>query len=293
MGSVAKQSRRAVLGTLTSLTLGLATGCGSIPELPAKNAAPLDPKRVVVEYFALITENRYDDAQGLLSPAFQSSLGPSGLAGLLHSIHTARVTEMVDAVEWANSLGARLPAPPADRREYLVTLSIDPSPSGSSTWSVGTNRRFVDLVKRGTSWQIDGIGIMPGVLVTGKPSVESEPQTQQTFLLPTEELRLGPAPIDRIIYTARQNAADRGQASWAIDPLQVLHRDGPSFGIRPTDLVTLLGQDVDPVTLIPRLSVVVLHDDRLLRVRLIQPIRAGAGGVWVIADIAVVPPFPD
>jgi hypothetical protein len=235
-----------------------------------------------------VTESRYDEAMSLLAVSFQAQLGSSRVQSFLHSINAAQVTDIIDAVAWANGLGAQLPPAPADRREYLVTLQVDPSATGLSTWSSGTNRRFVDVVRQGGGWQIDAIDISPGALITGR-SVTAPASTMATFIVPTSALRLGSAPIDRALYTARQNAADRGQIPWAIDPVAVVHRDGPSFGIGSADGAILAGEDQDPTTLVPRASVKVQHGDQVLTVDLIQPIHTGLGGVWAISSVELAP----
>ena len=71
---------------------------------------------------------------------------------------------------------------------------------------------------------------------------------------------------------------------------QVVHRDGPSFGIKPSDSATLLDRGNDPMTLVPQANVLVHHDDLLLVVTLEQPIKAGPGGIWAIASLRDAPP---
>jgi hypothetical protein len=268
--------------------LFIGTGCQQLSYLTQKPIRVSDPRQAVSAYFSLVSASRFDEAEGLLSVAYREQLGSSRVQALLHSVSAAEVTDIVDAVAWANGLGAQLPAAPSDRREYLVTLRVDPSASGSSTWSNGTNRRFVDVVRQGGGWLIDAIDSRPGVLITG--AARSLPtSTGSTTVLPTTALHLGPAPIDRAIYTARQNAADRGQVPWAVDPVAVTHRDGPSFGIGPTDTADLVRVDQDPTTLVPRAVVSVQHGDQALAVDLIQPVRPGPGGVWAIASVELAP----
>jgi len=269
---------------LTASAVLLLTGCAPISSLLTKPVVESDPQKAIADYFALLSQNRYDDAKTLLTPDYQSRLGDSKVDTFLHSVRTASVSKMVDAVEWANGLGAHLPAPPADRREYLVTLQVDPNPTGKTDWSEGMNRRFVDVVNSGPGWRIDNIGMSPGVLVTGQP-VAAAASDVHAAVIPISQLRLGPAPVDRAIYTARQNAADRGGIPWAIDPVQVAQRDGPSFGWNASDQAFLLAQDQDPKTLGPRAMVEVNHGDQLIVVTLVQPIRVGKGGVWAIAQV--------
>ena len=106
-------------------------------------------------------------------------------------------------------------------------------------------------------------------------------------VIPISQLRLGPAPIDRAIYTARQNAADRGGIPWATDPIQVAQHDGPSFGWNVSDQAFLLAQEQDPKTLGPLAVVEVNHDNQRIVVTLVQPIRVGKGGVWAIQTVAL------
>jgi hypothetical protein len=255
--------------------------------LTTKKAVAADPQETVRSYFTLVSQGRLDAARGLLTPALQQRLGAAALDALLHSITSARVTELIDAIQWVNQLGARLPSAPADRREYLVTLQVNPSPE-STTWAAGINRRFIDLLKINATWLIDGIDITPGQLITGNaPGTESQ---GPVMTIPVAALRLGPTPVDQVIFAARQRAADRGAASWAIDPVEVTRRDGPSFGIDPRDSLRLDGEDRDPVSLASRAIVRVARDPDQLLVTLEQPIRSGPGGVWAIESITLAPP---
>jgi hypothetical protein len=101
---------------------------------------------------------------------------------------------------------------------------------------------------------------------------------------------LGPAPIDQVIFAARQRAADLGNASWAVDPVEVTRRDGPSFGIDPRYSLSLAGEERDPVSLATKAIVRVARQPDPLLVTLDQPIRTGPGGVWAIASITLAPP---
>ena len=285
MRDAARYPRRAfVVGS----ALLLVTGCGSVSSLLTKPVAESDPRKAIDDYFALLSQDRYDEAKSLLSAGYQSRLGSSNLSTALHSVRSATVSDVVDAVEWADGLGARLPAPPADRREYLVTLQIQPTPTGKADWSAGLNRRFVGLLKSGSGWQIDYIDISPGVLVTGQPVAATE-SSLHSAVIPVGTLRQGSAPIDRVIFTARQNAADRGGIPWAIDPVQEALHDGPSFGWSSSDAAWLVAQDQDPTTLAPRAVVAVQHAGQVIQVTLVQPIRSGKGGVWAIARVELAP----
>ena len=96
---------------------------------------------------------------------------------------------------------------------------------------------------------------------------------------------MGPITIDRIIYQGRQNAVDRGLIPWAVDPVQVVQRDGISFGIKPASPTALVGTKSDPATLGTSATVSVSQDGLALLVGLVQPVRVGARGVWAIDSI--------
>jgi hypothetical protein len=275
-------------GVLAGIAVFAVTGCSALPAgLTTKKAVAADPAETVRSYFALISQGRLDAARGLLSPALQERMGAASVNSLLHSMTSARVTDLVDAIQWVNQLGARLPNAPADRREYLVTLQVDPSPQ-STIWTAGTNRRFIDLLNANNAWLIDNIDITPGQLITGKaPGTEA---SGPVMTIPVAALRLGPTPVDLVIFAARQRAADRGAVPWAIDPVEVTRRDGPSFGIDPRNSLRLDGEDRDPVTLASRKIVRVARDPDPLLVSLEQPIRTGPGGVWAIESISLAPP---
>lgn len=286
MDSTNLRSRRLFL---ISSSVLVCAGCSTIPFAAGGKSTPLTPRQTLDTYFSYLGSSRYTDAERMMTTAFRERLGQEGMSALLHSVRSARVTEAVDAVEWANRLGARLPAPPADRREFLVTLEISPSPEGARSWSAGTNRRFIDLVRQNGSWKIDAIGVSPGILVTGEP-VRAD--NQVAVVLPVAPLRLGPAPIDRAIYTARQNAVDRGAIAWATDPIEVVHHDGPSFGLNPDDPAQIVRRDADPASLVPRVLVQVRQGDSQYLVTLIQPIRSGEGGIWAIAEVEAYGSIP-
>jgi hypothetical protein len=278
-------------GFIAGVAIFATTGCRVLPALPValttKKAVAADPQDTVRTYFALLSQGRADDARGLLAPDLQQRLGSAAVDSLLHSVTRAQVTDVVDAIQWVNQLGAHLPSAPSDRREYLVTLQVEPSPN-SPTWAAGTNRRFIDLLKTDDRWLIDGIDITPGQLITGRtPGTESQ---GPIMTIPIATLRLGAAPVDQVIFAARQRAADRGDASWAINPVEVTRRDGPSFGIDPRFSLRLDGEDRDPVSLASRALVRVARDPEPLLVTLEQPIRTGAGGVWAIESISLAPP---
>ncbi len=258
------------------------TGCGKFPYISTKKVRVLTPEQTLNAYFSYLSAGRSGDAVDLMSSTFQERLGRDGVNALLHSVKSVQVTEVVDAVEWANRLGARLPAPPADRREYLVTLEVKPSSDGTRAWSAGTNRRFIDLVQQGGLWKIDAIASSPGVLVTGQ---QSQGDNQVSAVVPIAPLWQGPVPIDQALYTARQNAVDRGAIPWATDPIEVVHHDGPSFGLYPIDPAEVLVRDKDPTSLVPRVLVRVEQKGQQYLVTLIQPIRSGDGGVWAISDV--------
>lgn len=280
MGPSPRHSRRLVL--LVPLPF-VTAACSSISLFAAKNRANRTPRQTLDDYFTFVTSDHYDQAQTLLSTSFQAKLGKRGVDNLLHAFESVHVTNLINAVSWANELGAHLPNPASNRREYLVTLDVKPSTLGARDWPKGTARRFVDLVWQDNMWKIDAIGTSPGQLITGTRPLRAT--NEPMLIVPSSPLRIGPAPIDRAIYTARQNAADRGQLAWATDPIQVVHRDGPSFGINSGDRATLNQRDVDPVTLTPRCTVIVEHGGEPLLVTLIQPIRRGPGGVWAISNI--------
>lgn len=281
MGTSPGYPRRALLKFSVILAV---TGCAEFKSITTKPVAASEPQEAIKDYFALLSASRYDEARTLISPAYQTRLGDSGLDTMLRAVKTAKVSDMVDAVSWANDLGARLPTPPSDRREYLVTLAVDPNTSGSTDWTEGINRRFIDLVEQGARWQIDNIDIVPGVLVTGQPPREA-PTQRQMVVVPTSSLRLGPAPVDRAIFTARQNAVDRGLILWATDPVAVARHDGPSFGWNAADPAFLLGESENPKTLGSQVLVQVKHQDQRIVVTLEQPIRTGPGGVWAITAV--------
>lgn len=282
MGNSPRHHRRAFL--VSSLLLAV-TGCRQLAPIATKKTNPPDPQETVRAYFSFLSEDRFDDAKDLMTSGFLSRLGSAEVQTVLHSVRTAQVTDIVDAVDWANRLGAQLPRGPTDRREFLVTLSVQPTPEAGKTWSSGTNRRFIDLLKQDGMWRIDGIGASPGLLITGKSPVSAGSSRNMTAMIPVEPLRLGSVPVDRAIYAARQGAADRGILPWAFDPIQVVHRDGPSFGINPSDAASLIGRDTDPVTLLPRANVLVHHGNMMLVVTLEQLFRAGPTGTWSITAL--------
>ena len=112
MGATSLRSRRLFLVGSTVL---VCTGCGSIPFVASSKTLALSPQQTLEEYFSYLSTNRYSDAERLMTAAYRERLGQNGVAALLHSVRSARISDVVDAVDWANRLGARLPPPPADR----------------------------------------------------------------------------------------------------------------------------------------------------------------------------------
>jgi len=289
LGKDALFTRRFVLYAAAA---ALTTGCSTVSILDGqvlngKARAGRSPQETLDDFFAFLSSQRYDQARLLLSQSFQARLGPEGVSGILHAFHSVQVVDLVDAVAWANGLGAHLSNPPSDRREYLVTLQVEPSESGSRSWPIGVARRFIDLLWQDHMWKIDAIGISPGIVVTGSPPVSTPNPASgaKAVVLPIESLRYGSIPVDRAIYIARQSAVERGLIPWATDPVEVVHHDGASFGIEPSARANLAGRDVDPNTLIPRAEVEVQQNGQALVVTLIQPIQTGPKGVWAIAEI--------
>jgi hypothetical protein len=274
---------------IASSAIVLVAGCSRIPFVGSSDPSASDPEAPIRAYFDLASKGQYDRARDVLSASFQARLGDAGVRDL-RSFSSAQVTDVADAVKWANGLGAQLPAPPADKREYLVTVDVSQASGEQASWSNGENRRFVDVVWRDGRWQIENVDKTPGELITGKPPASAATGGIQVDVIAPQTLRLGPAPVDRYIYIARQHAVDLGQIPWAVDPVDVVHRDGPSFGISASDQATLLGKTSDPVTLVPQANVFVQHGNQPLVVIVEQPIKTGPGGVWAIAEVRVATP---
>lgn len=279
MGDVTRSTRRIFSLSLLGAILG---GCGTIPFITSKTPRDLTPRQTLDVYFSSLATDRSSNAESLMTTSFRARLGSQALQALLHSVRSVKITDAIDAISWANQLGAHLPSPPPDRREYLLTLQVEPSEAGRAAWSAGTNRRFVDLVLQNGQWRIDAIGVSPGSLITGQ---DDQASNRTTFVVPISPLRLGPAPVDRAIYTARQDAVAHGAIPWAVDPVEVVHHDGPSFGLNPSDSAEVLRRDVEPSSLVPRITVVVHQGADSYLVTLVQPMRAGTGGVWAIEDV--------
>jgi len=80
--------------------------------------------------------------------------------------------------------------------------------------------------------------------------------------------------LDRAAWLQEQ--VDRGQEVWRLDPVEVARRDGRMAGFRLTDEFRLVGLEAG-VALVEA-----THQGWIHFIRLQQPVRPGAGGIWMI-----------
>jgi hypothetical protein len=76
-----------------------------------------------------------------------------------------------------------------------------------------------------------------------------------------------------------QKRVDAGEDEWRRDPLQVAKIEGPARGLLP-DLEYVLKSESAG-----RAEVEVVHEGKTYKILLVQPVKQGEGGVWVIGEI--------
>lgn len=94
-------------------------------------------------------------------------------------------------------------------------------------------------------------------------------------------VRLGPLPVDPVDVRRTQQAVDEGHQPWRRDPLEVAKATAPVLGFNPqTDRFRLLGADKG------RAQVEVQRGSRLYIMHLVQPLKKGPAGVWIVESVS-------
>ncbi|GGJ01782.1 hypothetical protein GCM10010885_08730 [Alicyclobacillus cellulosilyticus] len=97
------------------------------------------------------------------------------------------------------------------------------------------------------------------------------------------QVRTGTVELTSENYDRIQEAADRGQNLWRLDPVRTAQVVGSAvLGLRPTDVYTLVEQYYDPGSGLQHAVVRVQHGRCTYLVELYQPRRQGRGGIWVV-----------
>ena len=101
------------------------------------------------------------------------------------------------------------------------------------------------------------------------------------------EVTTGPVSLDwQALYDA-QVAADQGQDTWRLDPVQVARLEGANLGFDPSQdtytLITKVDLQRYPGTGVS--EVLVQHSGRAYMVKLIQPFGPGPRTIWTISSV--------
>jgi hypothetical protein len=81
-----------------------------------------------------------------------------------------------------------------------------------------------------------------------------------------------------------QRAVDKGDQPWRLDPLEVARADATALGFGPNDPMDLAQEQAGTA------QVRAQHAGNSYEIRLIQPARLGASGIWVITSVQLVAP---
>ena len=81
-----------------------------------------------------------------------------------------------------------------------------------------------------------------------------------------------------------QHAADTGDQPWRLDPLEVARADAAALGFGPDDPMDLAREQTGTA------QVRAQHAGNRYDIRLIQPARLGASGIWMVTSVQLVAP---
>jgi len=116
-------------------------------------------------------------------------------------------------------------------------------------------------------------------------------ETLSGHILITEPLVRGPIKTHPVFFSLKrakrlQSLVDKGQERWRLDPLEVARRDGRMAGFLLSDKFQLLsnpspGNDAGS----GKVEVLAYHEGKEYIIQLIQPVRNGPSGIWLIGGI--------
>lgn len=100
------------------------------------------------------------------------------------------------------------------------------------------------------------------------------------------EVQTGNVIIPGEDYGRIQAAADTGQNLWRLSPVRTAQVVGSEhLGLRPTDSYTFVEQYYDRGSGLQHAVVRVRHSACTFLVELMQPMKQGTGGIWVVQSV--------
>jgi hypothetical protein len=124
----------------------------------------------------------------------------------------------------------------------------------------------------------------PTAVPTPTPTPLPPPPTEAS---PLGDVYVGSVELDMEALQQLQESVDQGHQPWRLDPLEVAQDEGEALGFDPAndvyELLSLVEMGEESGT--GEAKVLVLHGEHLYIIHLIQPVRAGLGGIWAINTI--------
>ena len=127
------------------------------------------------------------------------------------------------------------------------------------------------------------LGLAAGCIATARPSPTARPKAPPTRT--ASGILIGSLPIDLESAHALQAEVDQGHMPWRLKPVEVARVEGEPLGFAPTDSFDLTRQFRDPGTGAEHAVVRAVHGDEIYELQLVQPVRQGEDGIWVIEAV--------
>ncbi|GEM_PF-605612 len=102
------------------------------------------------------------------------------------------------------------------------------------------------------------------------------------------DLRLGNVELNSNELEKEQQEADQGKRAWRLDPLATARKEGPLHRLYVNGEYNLISQKTGEYSGTGEATVFHTFGGATYEVELIQPVKTGAGGIWVINSILPV-----
>ncbi|HEY8476042.1 MAG TPA: hypothetical protein VIN09_04175 [Chloroflexota bacterium] len=125
----------------------------------------------------------------------------------------------------------------------------------------------------------------PPQLAEPSPITPTRPSAGPASPAPTGGVRVGSVPLDLTTAQRYQQAVDEGHQPWRLDPVQVARVEGEALGFSPQDQFELVDQYQSSGSGTAHAIVRTVHDGAVYEIQLVQPVRVGRDGIWMINDV--------
>ncbi len=116
----------------------------------------------------------------------------------------------------------------------------------------------------------------------------TEPIAPDWLMVSTGDIRVGPVELDLDKMREIQEDVDQGHQPWYLDPLQTAQQTGTKFGFDPRrDNFVLADAENAKAEYSSTAKVVAVHDGEEYIIQLVQPIKTGPEGIWVINSVTL------